>query len=102
MIIPLYYAGDMLYILENAELEAEYPDIQLWRQAHEPIIARDAFTSFMWILFCLPSPMLSCKESYLSLVHIFYVVSITQVSRFFPFGLDRYMFLLQHDLYTPC
>lgn len=71
----------MLYILDNAELETEYPDIRLWRQAHEPVIARDAFSSFMWILFCLPWPMLSCKESYLSLVHVFYVVSVTQVSR---------------------
>ncbi|KAH6824842.1 hypothetical protein C2S53_010917 [Perilla frutescens var. hirtella] len=73
------HGGNMLYILENSELEAEYPDIQLWRRAHEPVIARDAFSSFMWILFCLPWPMLSCKESYLSLMHIFYIVSITQV-----------------------
>lgn len=69
----------MLHILENPELEVEYPDIQLWRQARDPIIAHDAFTSFMWILFCLPGPMLSCKESYLSLVHVFYAVSVTQV-----------------------
>ncbi|XP_042000562.1 E3 ubiquitin-protein ligase PRT6-like isoform X2 [Salvia splendens] len=75
---PTQHGDTMLYILENAELEAEYPDIQLWRQAHEPIIAHDAFSSFMWTLFCLPWPMLSCKESYLSLVHVFYVVSITQ------------------------
>lgn len=76
---PLCFAGNMLYILDNAESETEYPDIRLWRQAHEPVIARDAFSSFMWILFCLPWPMLSCKESYLSLVHVFYVVSVTQV-----------------------
>ncbi|XP_047981697.1 E3 ubiquitin-protein ligase PRT6 isoform X3 [Salvia hispanica] len=75
---PAQHGDTMLYILENAELEAEYPDIQLWRQAHEPIIAHDAFSSFMWTLFCLPWPILSCKESYLSLVHVFYVVSITQ------------------------
>ncbi|KAL1546338.1 RING-type E3 ubiquitin transferase [Salvia divinorum] len=72
------HGDNMLYILENAELEAEYPDIQLWRQAHEPIIAHDTFSSFMWTLFCLPWPMLFCKESYMSLVHVFYVVSITQ------------------------
>ncbi|KAI3447694.1 hypothetical protein Pfo_004359 [Paulownia fortunei] len=70
--------GNMLYILENAEPEVRYPDVQLWRQASEPILARDAFSSFMWILFCLPWPILSCKESYLSLVHVFYVVTVIQ------------------------
>ncbi|KAL8504680.1 hypothetical protein ACS0TY_016023 [Phlomoides rotata] len=70
--------GKMLYILENAEREARYADIELWRQAYEPILARDAFSSFMWILFCLPWPILSCKESYLSLVHVFYIVTVTQ------------------------
>lgn len=70
--------GKMLYILENAQREARYADIELWRQAYEPVLAHDAFSSFMWILFCLPSPILSCKESYLSLVHVFYVVTITQ------------------------
>ncbi|KAK6152463.1 hypothetical protein DH2020_015098 [Rehmannia glutinosa] len=73
-----WQGGNMLYILENAEPEVRYPDIQLWRRASEPILARDAFSSFMWILFCLPWPILSCKESYLSLVHVFYVVTVTQ------------------------
>ncbi|KAK4432355.1 E3 ubiquitin-protein ligase PRT6 [Sesamum alatum] len=70
--------GNMLHILENAEPEVQYPDIQLWRQASEPILARDAFSSFMWLLFCLPWPTLFCKESYLSLVHVFYTVTVTQ------------------------
>ncbi|KAL6496213.1 hypothetical protein OROGR_029471 [Orobanche gracilis] len=70
--------GNMLHILENAEPGVRYPDIQFWRQASEPILARDAFSSFMWILFCLPSPMLSCKESYLSLVHGLYLVAVIQ------------------------
>ncbi|KAL0336823.1 UNVERIFIED_CONTAM: E3 ubiquitin-protein ligase PRT6 [Sesamum calycinum] len=70
--------GNMLYILENAEPEAQYPDIQLWRHASEPIVARDAFSSFMWLLFCLPWPTLFCRESYLSLVHVFYTVIVTQ------------------------
>lgn len=69
----------MLHILKNADPEVQYPDIQLWRQASEPILVRDAFSSFMWILFCLPWPILSCKESYFSLVHVFYVVTVTQV-----------------------
>ncbi|KAL2509527.1 E3 ubiquitin-protein ligase [Forsythia ovata] len=71
--------GGMLYILENAEAEIQYPDIQFWEHASEPVLARDAFSSLMWTLFCLPWPFLSCKESYLSLVHAFYVVNITKV-----------------------
>ncbi|XP_020549496.1 E3 ubiquitin-protein ligase PRT6 isoform X1 [Sesamum indicum] len=70
--------GNMLYILENAEPEVQYPDIQLWRHASEPILAHDAFSSFMWLLFCLPWPTLFCRESYLSLVHVFYTVTVTQ------------------------
>ncbi|KAM7464065.1 hypothetical protein LguiA_032186 [Lonicera macranthoides] len=70
--------GNMLCILENAEMEVRYPDIQFWARASDPVLARDAFSSLMWILFCLPGPFLSCKESFFSLVHIFYVVSVTQ------------------------
>ncbi|KAI3474097.1 hypothetical protein Pfo_028885 [Paulownia fortunei] len=70
--------GNLLYILENAEAEVQYPDIQLWRRAAEPVLAHDSFSSLMWIIFCLPWPVLSCKESYLSLVHVFYVVTVTQ------------------------
>ncbi|KAL3839525.1 hypothetical protein ACJIZ3_024116 [Penstemon smallii] len=69
--------GNMLCILESAE-EVQYPDIQLWRRAAEPVLAHDSFSSLMWILFCLPWPVLSCKESYLSLVHVFYFVTVTQ------------------------
>ncbi|KAG8374331.1 hypothetical protein BUALT_Bualt11G0120600 [Buddleja alternifolia] len=70
--------GNMLYILENVKPEVQYPDIHLWRQASEPILARDAFSSFMWILFCLPWPILSCKQSFLSLLYVFYVITVTQ------------------------
>lgn len=69
----------MLCILENAETELRYPDIQFWARASDPILARDAFSSLMWVLFCLPWPTLVCEESFLSLVHIFYAVTITQV-----------------------
>lgn len=77
----LCLTGNMLCILENAEMEVRYPDIQFWARASDPVLARDAFSSLMWILFCLPGPFLSCEESFLSLVHIFYVVSVTQVVR---------------------
>ncbi|XP_073052581.1 E3 ubiquitin-protein ligase PRT6-like isoform X1 [Primulina eburnea] len=70
--------GSMLYILDNAEAEVQYPDTQLWRRLSEPVLACDAFSSLMWTLFCLPWPILSCKESFMSLVHAFYTVSVTQ------------------------
>ncbi|KAL3531814.1 hypothetical protein ACH5RR_005335 [Cinchona calisaya] len=70
--------GNMHYILENSETDTQYPDIQFWKRASDPVLARDAFSSLMWTLFCLPSPFLSCEESFLSLVHVFYVVNITQ------------------------
>lgn len=73
------FAGNMLYVLEKSETEAQYPDIQFWRRASDPVLAHDSFSSLMWTLFCLPSPFLSCKESFFCLVHIFYVVTITQV-----------------------
>lgn len=71
----------MLYILENAEAEVQYPDIKFWEHVSEPVLARDAFSSLMWTFFCLPRPFLSCKESYLSLVHAFYVVNVTKVKK---------------------
>ncbi|KAL2502824.1 E3 ubiquitin-protein ligase [Forsythia ovata] len=70
--------GNLLCVLENAETEVRYPDIRLWRRASEPVLAHDAFSTLMWILFCLPCPFLSCKDSFLSLVLVCYVVTITQ------------------------
>ncbi|KAL6987618.1 RING-type E3 ubiquitin transferase [Sarracenia purpurea var. burkii] len=70
--------GNMLSILKNVETDVPYPDIQFWRRASKPVLSHDAFSSLMWVLFCLPSQFLSCEVSFLSLVHIFYVVSVTQ------------------------
>ncbi|XP_015582790.1 E3 ubiquitin-protein ligase PRT6 [Ricinus communis] len=70
--------GDASSILKQVEKELPYPDIQFWNQAADPILIHDAFSSLMWVLFCLPHPFLSCEESLLSLVHIFYLVSIAQ------------------------
>ncbi|MBA0830361.1 hypothetical protein Goarm_014899 [Gossypium armourianum] len=69
---------DLLRILKHDDKEALYPDIQFWNQASDPILARDPFSSLMWVLFCLPCPFMSCEESLLSLIHLFYVVSVVQ------------------------
>ncbi|XP_022745018.1 E3 ubiquitin-protein ligase PRT6-like isoform X2 [Durio zibethinus] len=68
----------LLRIFKHDDKEAFYPDIQFWNRASDPVLARDPFSSLMWLLFCLPCPFISCEESLLSLVHIFYVVSVVQ------------------------
>ncbi|KAJ8570714.1 hypothetical protein K7X08_037686 [Anisodus acutangulus] len=70
--------GNIQDILEFSETELQYPDIQFWKRASHPVLAHDAFSSLMLVLYCLPCPFLSCEESFLSLVHLFYVVTITQ------------------------
>ncbi|KAF3670823.1 putative E3 ubiquitin-protein ligase UBR2-like isoform X2 [Capsicum annuum] len=69
--------GNMQDILEYAETEDQYPDIQVWRWSSDPVLAHDAFSSLMWIIYCLPCPLLSCDDAFLSLVHLFYAVTET-------------------------
>ncbi|KAI9116015.1 hypothetical protein K1719_012945 [Acacia pycnantha] len=69
---------DMLSILKHVEGDISNSDILFWRQASDPVLAHDPFSTLMWVLFCLPSPFLSCEESLLSLVHAFYIVAVTQ------------------------
>ncbi|KAI4356477.1 hypothetical protein L6164_000499 [Bauhinia variegata] len=71
-------SGDMLSILKCVEMDVSSTDIQFWSRASHPVLAHDPFSTLMWVLFCLPSPVLSCEEYLLSLVHAFYIVSVTQ------------------------
>ncbi|KAK8542025.1 hypothetical protein V6N13_137400 [Hibiscus sabdariffa] len=68
----------LLHVLKQDDKETLYPDIQLWNRASDPVLARDPFSSLIWVLFCLPCPFFSCEESLLSLVHLFYAVSVIQ------------------------
>lgn len=77
--MAICFAGNMQEILKLADIEVEYPDTQFWNRASDPILARDAFSSLMWIIYCLPCPFLSCEETFLSLVHLFYAITIIQV-----------------------
>lgn len=72
--------GNGQQIVESCGSEIQRREIGLWRRASDPIIARDPFSSFMWILFCLPSPFMMSEESFLSLVHMFYAVTMTQAA----------------------
>ncbi|XP_061343241.1 E3 ubiquitin-protein ligase PRT6-like, partial [Gastrolobium bilobum] len=68
----------MLTILKHIEKDLSNTDICFWSQASDPVLAHDPFSTLMWVLFCLPYPFLSCEESLLSLVHLFYIVAVTQ------------------------
>ncbi|RDX80983.1 E3 ubiquitin-protein ligase PRT6 [Mucuna pruriens] len=70
--------GDMLCISKHIEMDLSNTNISFWSQASDPVLAHDPFSTLMWILFCLPHPFLSCEESLLSLVHVFYIVAVTQ------------------------
>ncbi|KAL7616811.1 hypothetical protein Lser_V15G03398 [Lactuca serriola] len=69
---------NMMSILENADMGIRFPDVQFWTMASNPVLASDPFSTLMWILFCLPVPFMSSDKSFLPLVHMCYVVSITQ------------------------
>lgn len=74
-----YRCGEnMSCILAHIGKEVSYSDVQFWNWVAEPVLAHDAFSSLMWALFCLPCPFLSCQDSLLSLVHVFYGVSVAQ------------------------
>ncbi|KAI3801291.1 hypothetical protein L1987_29395 [Smallanthus sonchifolius] len=76
-----YRDGDnMMSMLENADMGIQFPDIQFWAMASYPILASDAFSTLMWILFCLPVPVMSSEKAFFSLVHMCYTVSITQAA----------------------
>ncbi|GMH23083.1 hypothetical protein Nepgr_024926 [Nepenthes gracilis] len=70
--------GKISYLLKHIDGDESFSDMQFWNDASGPVLARDPFSTLMWTLFCLPYPILSSRESVLSLVHIFYAVSVTQ------------------------
>lgn len=70
--------GKVLCILKHTNGEMMYPDMQFWDQASHPVLIHDPFSTLMWVLFCLPYPFMSSRGSFLSLVHLFYGVSIIQ------------------------
>ncbi|KAK4799182.1 hypothetical protein SAY86_024547 [Trapa natans] len=76
---PNEQQGNIFWILKDAEKEMSYVDTLFWKRSADPVLAHDAFSSLMWVLFCLPFPFLFSGESFLSLVHIFYAVSVAQI-----------------------
>lgn len=71
--------GNVKFLLESLEPDVQHPDVQFWKRVSDPVLARDAFSSLMWTLFCLPVSFLCSEDTFLCLVHVFYVVTVTQV-----------------------
>ncbi|KAJ0737868.1 putative carboxypeptidase U transcription factor interactor and regulator Znf-B family [Helianthus annuus] len=72
--------GNMISVLRNADVGIQFPDLQFWAMTSYPILASDAFSTLMWILFCLPVPFMSSEKAFFPLVHLCYIVSITQAA----------------------
>ncbi|XP_068667575.1 E3 ubiquitin-protein ligase PRT6-like [Aristolochia californica] len=70
--------GNISSILRHVDKGVFFPDIQIWKRAADPVLAHDPFSSLMWVLFCLPHPFLLSVESFIAVVHLFYVVSVIQ------------------------
>ncbi|KAK1298843.1 hypothetical protein QJS10_CPB14g00607 [Acorus calamus] len=70
--------GIMLDLVKINNKGDVVPHLQFYKQAADPILAHDPFSSLMWVLFCLPHPFLSSIKSFISLVHLFYAVCVAQ------------------------
>nr|XP_010937621.1 E3 ubiquitin-protein ligase PRT6 isoform X1 [Elaeis guineensis]XP_010937623.1 E3 ubiquitin-protein ligase PRT6 isoform X1 [Elaeis guineensis] len=70
--------GTFSSMLECSDKGATFPDAQFWKQAADPILAQDSFSSLMSVLFCLPLPFMSSSECFIPFVHLFYAVCVVQ------------------------
>ncbi|MQM00483.1 hypothetical protein Taro_033214 [Colocasia esculenta] len=70
--------GPLSTMMERLRKEEVAPDIKFLKQAADPILAHDPFSSLLWVLFCLPLPFASSDQTFVALVHLFYVVCVIQ------------------------
>jgi E3 ubiquitin-protein ligase UBR3 len=71
--------GSYSVLLQYLEKETDSIDVQLWKRLADPVLVHDAFSSFTWLLFCLPLPFPANGAPFTALVHLFYLVSIVQI-----------------------
>jgi len=76
------FAGSYSALLQYLEKDTDSVDVQLWKRLADPVLVHDAFSSFTWLLFCLPLPFPANGAPFTALVHLFYLVSIIQVRSF--------------------
>lgn len=78
-LIALLLPGNYSTLLQYLEKYNDSVDVQLWKRLADPVLVHDAFSSFTWLLFCLPLPFPANGAPFTALVHLFYLVSIVQV-----------------------
>ncbi|KAG0593011.1 hypothetical protein KC19_1G298000 [Ceratodon purpureus] len=77
--IPRDLHGNYTALLQYLEKDNDSVDVQLWKRLADPVLVHDAFSSFTWLLFCLPLPFPANGAPFTALVHLFYLVSIIQI-----------------------
>ncbi|MCO5559240.1 hypothetical protein L7F22_012835 [Adiantum nelumboides] len=66
----------LLHLIDNGK---EAADIHFWRRTADPVLVHDPFASLFWIVFCFPLSFPSSIESFVSVVHLLYLVCILQI-----------------------
>uniref|UniRef100_A0A7I4DB25 E3 ubiquitin-protein ligase n=1 Tax=Physcomitrium patens TaxID=3218 RepID=A0A7I4DB25_PHYPA len=77
--VPTGLLGNYSSLLQYLEKDNDSVDVQLWKRLADPILVHDAFSSFTWLLFCLPLPFPANGAPFSALVHLFYLVTIIQI-----------------------
>ena len=72
-------AGNFSSLLQYLDKGHDAADVQFWKRMADPVLVHDSFSSFLWLLFCLPLPFPANGAPFTALVHLFYLVSVTQV-----------------------
>ncbi|XP_024369767.1 E3 ubiquitin-protein ligase PRT6 isoform X2 [Physcomitrium patens] len=71
--------GNFSSLLQYLDKGHDAADVQFWKRLADPVLVHDPFSSFLWLLFCLPLPFPANGAPFTALVHLFYLVSVTQV-----------------------
>lgn len=79
IVSKLLFSENMISMLENIDPGTQFSDLQFWETASNPVLSSDAFSTLLWILFCLPVPFMPSEKIFFPLVHMCYVISVTQV-----------------------
>jgi uncharacterized membrane protein len=72
-------AGNFSSLLQYLEKSQDSADVQFWKRLADPVLIHDPFCSFIWLLFCLPLPFPANGAPFTALVHLFYLVCVTQI-----------------------
>ncbi|KAG6540804.1 hypothetical protein Mapa_017828 [Marchantia paleacea] len=71
--------GSYTSLQQYLEKSQDSADVQFWKRLADPVLIHDPFSSLIWLLFCLPAPLPPEGGPFTVLVHLFYMVGLTQV-----------------------